>query len=110
MKKFIVLYYAPQAAEQNMQANPEDMKGVMAAWMAWGQKCGAGMVDMGTPLGNAMRVMPAGASKSDSQVVGYSVLQAESMEEATKMLEGHPHLNMSGGCSIEVHESMPLPA
>lgn len=109
MKKYIVIYHAPMPAEENMQADPEDMKGVMDAWMAWGEKCGAGMVDMGNPLGNGQVVTKNGTSPSTKDVVGYSILQAESMEEAVKMLEGHPHLDMPGGCSIEVHEEMPLP-
>ena len=40
MKKFIVIYHAPQTAMENMQANPEDMKGEMDKWMAWAKRCG----------------------------------------------------------------------
>jgi len=109
MKKFIVIYYAPRSAEQNMQADPEDMKGVMDAWTAWAKRCGNAMVDLGTPLGNGQRISKAGSSRSDSKIVGYTILQAESMEKAKALLEGHPHLEMPGGCEIEVHESLALP-
>ncbi len=109
MKKFIVIYHAPVSADQNMQGDSTEMKGVMDAWMEWAKKCGDGMVDLGTPLGNGQKLTKSGTSKSDKNVVGYSILQAESMEDALEMLKGHPHLNMPGACEIEVHESMPLP-
>ena len=49
------------------------------------------------------------SDKSDRQVVGYSVLQAENMDEAKQLLEGHPHLAWKGACEIEVHEATPGP-
>jgi hypothetical protein len=51
----------------------------------------------------------SGSSPSESNVVGYSILQAENMEAAKEMLKGHPHLGWADGCSIEVHESLPMP-
>jgi len=35
-------------------------------------------------------------------------LEADNMDEAKSLLEGHPHLAWLGGCDIEVHESIPL--
>ncbi len=35
--------------------------------------------------------------------------QAKDIEEAKKLLIGHPHLSWNAACSIEVHETMPLP-
>lgn len=110
MKKFIVIYYAPASAvEQMSKASPEDMKKGMEPWMAWAQKVGDKMVDLGTPLGNGQKVTKSGATASDSQVNGYSILQAEDMDGAVEMLKGHPHLDWAEGCEIEVYESMPLP-
>ena len=63
MKKFLVLYKAPLASfEQMMQATPEQQKAGMDAWMAWSQKAGSSIVDMGAPLGKSLRVTPSGAS------------------------------------------------
>lgn len=110
MKKFIVLYHAPKGAMEKMaDVSPEDAKKGMEAWMMWGEKCGAGMVDMGAPLSNGQIVQKTGASPSASTVVGYSVLQANSMNEAVAMLKGHPHLEWMDSCQIEVHEAMPHP-
>ena len=92
-----------------MQANPDDMKGEMEKWMAWAKRCGKALVDFGTPLGNGEKITKSGSTESKSNVVGYSILQAESMEAARGLLKGHPHLDMPGGCEIEVHESMEMP-
>ncbi|MEK7542554.1 MAG: hypothetical protein AAB524_02535 [Patescibacteria group bacterium] len=111
MKKFIVLYYAPaSAAEQMKNASPEEMQKGMEPWMAWAKKCGSALVDLGTPLGNGQRLSKSGGSSpSQSNIVGYSILQAENMEGAKALLQDHPHLHWAEGCEIEVHESLPLP-
>ncbi len=111
MKKFIVIYHAPAEAMEGMaNATPEEMAEGMKPWMEWAARCGSQLVDMGTPLMGGIRLSPdGGANPSDKEVTGYSVLQAENMEGAKALLQGHPHLNWQGGCSIEVHESAPLP-
>ncbi len=110
MKKFIVLYHAPMEAAKKMgMATPEEAKKGMEPWFAWQKKVGSGMLDLGTPLGNGMKVTKSGTSPSDKEVVGYTILQAESMEQAVELLKGHPHLDWVDGCSIEVHESMSMP-
>ncbi len=68
-----------------------------------------GLVDMGTPLGNGQKVTKNGTTPSTKEVVGYSVIQANSMEDAVELLKGHPHLDWVDSCEIEVHECMPLP-
>ncbi|KKS93700.1 MAG: hypothetical protein A3H59_00905 [Candidatus Jacksonbacteria bacterium RIFCSPLOWO2_02_FULL_43_9] len=110
MKKFIVLYHAQKGAMEEMgKMSIEQQKAGMDMWMEWGKKCGSGLIDMGTPLGNAHSMSKDNHGPSGSDVVGYSMLQAESMGEVRKMIEGHPHLMMPGSCSIEVHESLPIP-
>lgn len=110
MKKFIVIYHASEDAARKMaSATPEEMKAGMEPWMDWAKKCGAGLVDMGTPLGGGQNVTKAGTKPSTKEVVGYSILQANNMDEAVVMLKGHPHLDWVESCEIEVHESLPLP-
>ncbi|MDA1347959.1 MAG: YciI family protein [Chloroflexi bacterium] len=111
MTKFVVTYHAPVAAfDQMKDATPEDMAEGMKAWMAWAEKCGDGLVDMGTPLAGGQKMTRSGATPSDRGVAGYSILQAENMDAAKALLEGHPHLEWAPGCEIEVHESMPMPS
>lgn len=110
MKKFIVIYHAPmEAAKKMAMASPEEAKKGMEPWFAWQKKVGSSIIDLGTPLGNGMKVTKSGTSPSDKEVVGYTILQAESMEQVVELLKGHPHLDWIDGCSIEVHESLPLP-
>lgn len=110
MKKFIVIYHAPKGAAEKMAgATPEEAQKGMEPWFAWKDKVGSGMVDMGTPLGNGMKVTKEGTSPSDKDVVGYSILQANTMDETAEMLKSHPHLDWVEGCEIEIHESLPLP-
>ena len=109
MKKFLVLYRAPQSAfEQMKKATPEQQKAGMDAWMGWGQKASSSIVDMGAPLGKSLRVTKGGSSPSTNDLGGYSILQAESKEALAKTLEGHPHFMMPDG-SIDIVEVMPLP-
>ena len=111
MKKFIVIYHAPvDAMQQTANTSPEDQANGMEGWMQWAQRCGDKLIDLGAPLMNGIRLDPDGKSqKSDKNVAGYSVVQAENMEEAKQLLKGHPHLAWNADCSIEVHETMPLP-
>ena len=110
MKKFVVIYYAPASAiEQMANATPEQMKEGMKPWMEWVARCGEGLVDLGSPLTGGQKLSKSGSSSSDKSVVGYSILQAENIEGAKALLKGHPHLEWTDGCEIEVHETMPLP-
>ena len=111
MKKYVVIYHAPQDfLEQSASNDQAEMEKGMEDWMVWAKKCGDKLVDLGLPLMGGKRLLPdGGIDDSSRQVCGYSVLQAENMEEAQELLKGHPHLAWNGACEIEVHESMPLP-
>jgi len=110
MKKFLVLYKAPQSGfEQMKNATPEQQKAGMDAWMAWGKKAQSSIVDMGAPLGKSAKVEKSGSSAATTNDLdGYSILQAESAAALAKTLEGHPHFMMPGG-TIEIVEMMPIP-
>lgn len=110
MNKYIVIYHAPAEAMQMMaNATEEEKMEGMKPWMAWAEKCGSQLVDLGTPLMGGQRLLPdGGAQASTKEVTGYSILQAENMDGAKALLEGHPHLGWHGGCDIEVHECVPL--
>jgi hypothetical protein len=80
MKKFLVIYHAPQSFLDGMaNATPEDHQKGMEPWMAWAARCGSSLVDMGAPLVGGQKLSQSGSSASDKQVVGYSILQAEDM-------------------------------
>ena len=110
MKKYLVIYHASQSAAKQMEkSTPEEAKKGMEPWMAWAKKCGSRLVDMGAPLGGGLKISKDGSAQSKRGVVGYSILQADNMEQAKAMLKEHPHLKWAAGCEIEVHEALPLP-
>jgi len=91
-------------------SSPEEATKSMQAWMAWAEKCGEKLVDFGSPLVGGLSLNPDGMVRSSNKnVAGYSLLQAESMEEAKALLLDHPHLKWDASCEIEVHETMPIP-
>jgi len=110
MKKFVVIYYAPVSANEKMKnASPEEIEKGMAPWMIWAKKVGSGMVALGTPLGNGQKITKTRHSSSDKNIAGYSVLQAENMQKAIELVNGHPHLDWDAACEIEIYESLPMP-
>lgn len=107
MKKFMILYMAPVSAEQQMNVSPEEMKKGMEPWMAWFKKAGESIVDAGTPLGGGMNFTKNSATKSKSEIAGYTIVQAESMDAVKAMIADNPHF-MLPNASIEAFEMMPM--
>src|SRR5689334_19371900 len=102
MAKYLVLYRSSVSAEDQMaSASPEQAQDGMAMWMRWAEKTGPALVDLGSPLGGS-RFVPSGADgEAGTPIGGYSVLEADSADDAAKLLDDHPHLHMPGGV-IEV--------
>lgn len=109
MSKFVFIYHAPAMPADAPAPSAEQMQQVMEAWMSWAGTVGDGMVDFGTPLTGGVQVTPAGTSPSGREVAGYSIIEAADMDAALALAQDHPHLNMPGGCTIEVHEAQPVP-
>jgi hypothetical protein len=107
MAKFMVLYRSPTPATEMMaQMTAEQSKAGMDMWMAWSEKVGPALADFGMPLGASRSV---GSKSSESQVTGYSILEAGSLDEAMNLVEDHPHLQTPGGATIDVYEFLPMP-
>ncbi len=110
MRRYIVLYQAPKnVAQRFAEATPEEAAQGMKMWGEWAQKIGKGLVDMGKPLGNAKRVTKDSVTDSDSNVIGMSILQANTMDEALEMVKNHHHLHWAEDCEITILEEMPIP-
>jgi len=110
VNRYLVLYNSPVSAEEQMaNATPEQAKAGMDAWMSWAGKAGDSITDLGQPLAKGRHLEQGGASSpSDSQARGYSIVTADSVDEAAKMLEDHPHFMTPGGASIEVFEILEM--
>lgn len=111
MKKYFALYLAPIAEIEKWMAKttPEEMKASMEEWMKWMKDHEGIFSDVGAPLGKTKRLTAEGISDTKNDVTGYSIVEAETHEEAVKKLQGHPHLQIPGG-SIEVMGVTEMPA
>lgn len=81
----------------------------MQLWVDWAENIGTALIDPGKPLGNAITITKTGSVKSDSNIIGMSILQANSMDEARDMVKSHHHLHWAYDCTIVVLEEMPIP-
>ncbi len=107
MNKYLLLYRSTVSAQDQMaNATPEQAQAGMDAWMVWGDKAGSAITDMGSP---AQTVATIGGDPAASDFVGgYSLMEAETTEALTALLDGHPHLMVPGN-AIEVCELLPMP-
>lgn len=106
MKKFLVLYRSTQSsADRQPPSSPEQGKAIMDAWIGWAKRTGPSLVEMGCPLG-ASTVLQGSGGKDHHR--GYSIVQAESLESAKKIFEGHPHFEGAPAASIELLELLPM--
>jgi hypothetical protein len=109
MTKFLVLYRASTtAAEQMASGTPEQAQAGMDAWMAWAQKAGDSIVDLGVPLEARSHLEAGSTGASANAASGYSIVEADSAEAAADLLAGHPHLTVPGN-TIDVLEFLPIP-
>jgi hypothetical protein len=102
MAKFVYVYTGGQ-----MAATPEEQEQQMQAWGAWFGTLGDSVSDMGNPFGNSATVSGSGVSEGGaSKAGGYSIVTADSLDDATAKTKGCPIL--AGGGSVEVYEAIEM--
>jgi hypothetical protein len=107
MTRFLVLYRAPiSAREQMANVTPEQAQAGMDLWAAWAGRADKAIVDLGAPLGDAAMV---GNGEPHGDIVGYSILEADSHDAVVKLLQDHPHFHAPSG-QVQVHEMLPVPS
>ena len=104
MTQYLFIYKAPTS---QVPSTPEEQQAAMTAWGAWMDKVGPNVLDAGNPVGTSWTVNAHGAKLGGNTppVMGYSILEAASIEEACKLAEGNPMLE-SG--EIEVTPIVPI--
>ena len=101
MANYLLVYHGggmPQSADEQAK--------VMAAWGKWFGELGDAIVDGGNPVGQTRTIGANGAVSEGggaNPASGYSVIKADSMEQAVQRAKGCPILQ--GGGSIEVCET-----
>jgi hypothetical protein len=98
MTNFVLIYTGG-----GMPESEEEQAAVMAAWGAWYEKMGAGIVDGGNPFGPSKSVTSTGTSDgpiSSPPATGYTIISADSLDDAVAKVQSHPHLNYGGQVSV----------
>ena len=116
MKKFLAIYVGTYNARERSkwdELSAEKRRALeeqgMKAWMEWGARHEAAIVDQGTPLGKTKRASPQGIADMKNAMTGYVIVEAPSHEAAAKMFESHPHFSVFPGDSVEIMECLPMP-
>ena len=96
MKKFMFIYHG------FMEPTPENKD----AWMNWFGEIGGSIVDSGNPFGQGREVTPTGRqdlAMDAGAASGYTIVNADSMEAAEKLLENCPIET-----SVRIYEAMTM--
>lgn len=109
MTKYLFLYRNPPAA--GSQPSPEEMQQMLAQWDSWKTKFKEHVVDMGDGLKAGGRVMTAAGvtdgpfAEAKEIMGGFSVIQAESFDQALEVAKECP-ITFMPDYSIEIREMM----
>jgi len=102
MPTFLITYHGAM----EMPPSPEAREQMMSAFMSWAGSVGDGMVDPGSPLGPSKVVTSAGAEdgKVESEIDGYTIIKADSLDDAVAAVRSHPFLSRGG--TLQVSEAV----
>jgi hypothetical protein len=110
MARFIVLYRAPQeVAERFATATPQGARAGVRLWTEWFDQLGPALIDPGRPLGNGRTLTRDGIAAAPTEIIGMTILQADTMDDALGMVRDHHHLQWAESCAITVLEELPIP-
>ena len=100
MAKYLLLY-----AGGSMPETEAEQAAVMTAWTSWFTELGSAVVDQGNPFSADSKTISPGPTVTDAKATasGYSVIQADSLDQAAKLAENCPVL--LGGAQLMVFET-----
>lgn len=104
MAKFMISYIGG-----NQPATPEEGRQNFAKYQQWLNNLGDAALQPMNPLRDMHTVGPDGSvdSSSSTQMSGFTVVEAESIEQALEMAKACPFLDIGG--SLEVSEMVQMP-
>lgn len=110
MNKYMLIYRSPAKAAAEFQPSPEQMQAMMQQWAEWKERFKANILDVGDGLQPGGRVLGSDNQVTDGPYIeakevvgGFSLIQAESYEQALDVSRACPVRHMPGN-SIEVRE------
>jgi hypothetical protein len=98
MPKYLITYHGGEG----MPADEGARREAMAAFMAWVQGAGGGVVDPGAPLGASRTVRSAGETTEPAadRMAGYTVVEADSLDAAADLVRTHPFITRGGALQV----------
>jgi len=97
VKKYLVLYKAGSSGSgQADQPTTEEHK----AWLVWKDEAANAIIDFGGPT----IAVPGGGG---GDIIGYSVVQADTLDALDAVFETNPHRKQGG--VVEYHEILEMP-
>jgi len=114
MKNFLAVFLGKPDAMAAWQALDEaerkrrEKEGI-AAWHKWILDHQGAIVEIGSPLSRTKRVDSTGVSDVRNEMGAWTVVKANSQEEAAKLFLNHPHFTIFPGERVEVMECLPIP-
>jgi hypothetical protein len=107
VSKYLLLYRGPATPMEDF--TPEQSAEQMKAWGNWMGRVGPAMVDGGAPFGQRTAVSDDGTSPAPGDLNGYTIVEADSVDGARALTDGHPFLSEGKGrFTIEVFELVPM--
>ena len=100
MAKYLLLFMGG-----SMPQTEDEQAAVMKAWESWFTEVGPAVADQGNPFtSDAKRIASDGTvSVAEASASGYTILEADSLDQATKLAGGCPVLQ--GGANITIFET-----
>ena len=98
MTNYVIIYSGGTVPESE-----EGMQKVMADWGAWYGQMGDAVVDGGNPFGISKGITADGVVDnviSDPPASGYTIIAAESLDDAVAKCSNHPHIKHGGQLSV----------
>lgn len=109
MKKFVLVFYGKVRAQD---VSKEDMQKTMEKWMTWFGTFKDNMVDGGNPFAPEAKVVTAQGIETIPADMwpakGYTIINANSMDEATKIAQDCPALEDDSEGAVRVYEALPM--
>ncbi len=99
MAKYVLLYTGGGMAETEAE-----QAAVMQAWGVWFHELGSALVDGGAPFSGAAKHISSAGKVQDGSAgmaaTGYSIIEAASLDEATRLAGSNPLLQSNGQITV----------
>lgn len=109
MMSQFMLVYRGEATDLSAMT-PEEGKAVLDRWKGWMEKVGPALKDVGAPFGESTSLVDNGSTVSAAASSGYSIIEADDLDHARQLADGHAYLSEGkGNYAIDIYALKPVP-